>query len=191
MKKVFIIHGWGGNPQEGWFPWVKNELEGRGFTVEVPQLPHADEPRIKNWIPALKEAIGIPDEQTYFVGHSMGCQAIARYLEELPENIKIGGAVFVAGFFKSLSGIEDDEDKKISDEWLKTPLNLDQIKKHLQKSVAIFSDNDPYVSLENTEEFENTLKSEIIIEHEKEHFSGRTGTFELPSVRDAILEMAG
>ena len=33
----------------------------------------------------------------------MGCQTIARYLETLPDEIKVGGAVFVAGFFKSLT----------------------------------------------------------------------------------------
>ena len=30
MKKVFIIHGWEGYPEEGWFPWLKKELESRG-----------------------------------------------------------------------------------------------------------------------------------------------------------------
>ena len=27
MKRVFIIHGWDGYPEEGWFPWLKEELE--------------------------------------------------------------------------------------------------------------------------------------------------------------------
>jgi hypothetical protein len=26
-KRVFIIHGWEGYPEEGWFPWLKKELE--------------------------------------------------------------------------------------------------------------------------------------------------------------------
>jgi esterase/lipase len=36
MKKVFIIHGWDGYPEEGWFPWLKKELEKKGFSVFVP-----------------------------------------------------------------------------------------------------------------------------------------------------------
>lgn len=99
-KRVFIIHGWDGYPEEGWFPWLKKELEAKSFTVFVPQLPKPDEPRIDNWVPELRKVVGNPDEQTYFVGHSMGCQTIARYLETLPEGVKVGGAVFVAGFFK-------------------------------------------------------------------------------------------
>ena len=27
MKRAFIIHGWGGHPEERWYPWAKNELE--------------------------------------------------------------------------------------------------------------------------------------------------------------------
>jgi len=107
-KRVFIVHGWDGYPEEGWFPWLKNELEAKDFEVSVPQLPEAKTPRIYNWVPALSKAVGTPDEQTYFVGHSIGCQTIARYLESLPEGVKVGGAVFVAGFFKRLTNLEDD-----------------------------------------------------------------------------------
>ena len=100
-KRVFIIHGWEGFPEEGWFPWLKKELELRGFEVFVPQMPDADYPRIEKWVAVVSQIVGVVDESVYFIGHSMGCQAIARYLETLPERIKIGGAIFVAGFFKS------------------------------------------------------------------------------------------
>lgn len=31
MKRVFIVHGWGGRPDESWFPWIQRELESKGF----------------------------------------------------------------------------------------------------------------------------------------------------------------
>jgi len=190
-KRVFIIHGWDGYPEEGWFPWLKKELEARNFAVFVPQLPKPDEPRINNWVPKLKEVVGEPDEQTYFVGHSMGCQTIARYLETLSENIKVGGVVFVSGFFKRLTNLEDDDIvRSVSKEWLTTPLSLEKVKTHLQKSVAIFSDNDPYVPIDNKEDFSNILESKIITEHNKGHFSGSTGTTELLIALEAVLEIA-
>lgn len=191
-KRVFIIHGWDGYPEEGWFPWLKKELEAKGFTVFVPQLPKPDEPRINNWVPKLKEIVGSPDEQTYFVGHSMGCQTIVRYLETLSENTKIGGVVFVAGFFRHLTNLEnDDVVRSVSQEWLTAPLNFDTVKTHLKKSIAIFSDNDPYVPIDNKEDFANSLGSKIVIEHNKGHFSGSTSTKELPSAFDALIEIAG
>jgi len=190
-KKVFIIHGWDGYPGEGWFPWLKRELETNGFEVSVPQMPQASEPRINSWIPELQKIINHPDEQTYFVGHSMGCQAIARYLESLPDNIKIGGVIFVAGFFKRLTNLEDDDIvHSVYKEWLETPIDLKKIKRHINKSVAIFSDNDPFVPMDNREEFENLLCSKIIIEHNKGHFSGSDGAAELPIVLKEILDIS-
>ena len=190
QKRVFIFHGWDGYPEEGWFPWLKQELEAKGFVVTVPQLPMADEPRIKNWVNEIKSLVGEPDDQTYFVGHSMGCQAIARYLESLPEGTQVGGAVFVSGFFKRLTNLEDDDlTRDVAKEWLETPLDLNKVASHLKKSVAIFSDDDPYVSLDNQEQFANILNSKIIIEHGQGHFSGSNGITQLPVALEALLSL--
>ncbi|MCG2694015.1 alpha/beta fold hydrolase [Candidatus Parcubacteria bacterium] len=192
MKRVIIVHGWDGYPEEGWFPWLKEELEKNGFQVFVPQLPEPEDPRIENWIPKLAEVVGEADKETYFVGHSMGCQAIARYLELLPENTKVGGAVFVGGFFKKLSGLGTVIDvKKTARHWLDAPIDLQKVKSHLNKSVAIFSDNDPFVPLDNQDDFRDKLGSEIIIEHKKGHFSDEFGRIkELPLVVESILNIS-
>lgn len=191
MKRVIIVHGWDGHPGEGWFPWLKKELENKSFKVAVPQLPDPGNPRIYNWVPALAQAIGRVDENTYFVGHSMGCQTIARLLETLSEGVKVGGAVFVAGFFKRLTGLENDpEVQKTDKHWLETPIDFEKVKRHLPKSIAIFSDNDPYVPLDNQDDFRDKLGSKIIIEHSMGHFSGSSGITELPIVLDSILEIS-
>lgn len=191
MKRVFIIHGWEGYPEQAWFPWLKKELEQKGFEVIIPHLPDAENPRIYNWIPKIKEIITNPDEDTYFVGHSMGCQAIARYLETLPDAIKVGGAVFVAGFFKRLTGLEDDtEEEETSKHWLETPVDLEKARTHLLKSVAIFSDDDPWVPLDNQDDFRDKLGSEIVIEKNMSHFNEGAGIKELPIVLDKLLEIS-
>ena len=190
-KRVFIVHGWDGSPGSNWFPWLKQELEKKGFEVFVPQLPDPGNPRIYNWIPTLAKTVGIPDEQTYFAGHSMGCQTIARYLESLPKNVKVGGAVFVAGFFKRLTGLENEPGVSETDKhWFKTPLSLQNVKSHLNKSVAIFSDNDPYVPLDNQDDFRNKLDSKIIIKHHMGHFNESAGVFELPIALNSVLEIS-
>ncbi len=134
---------------------------------------------------------GIVDSQTYFIGHSMGCQAIARYLESLLENTVIGGAVFVSGFFKRLTNLEDNKVvHSVSDEWLKAPINLEKVKSRLNKSVAIFSDNDPYVPLDNINDFQNNLKSEIIIKKSQGHFSGSNGIKILPIALESLIKIS-
>lgn len=190
-KRVIVAHGWDGHPQEGWFPWLKDQLEEKGFEVIIPQLPDPESPRIYNWVPALAEAVGVADADTYFVGHSMGCQAIARYLEKLPEDLQVGGAVFVAGFFKRLSGLEDDEEVQETDRhWLTTPVDLEKVKKHCKKSIALFSDDDPYVPLDNKDDFKDKLGSEIVVMSGMGHFSGgQNGVTRLPILLDLLKKL--
>ncbi|MDP3792610.1 MAG: alpha/beta fold hydrolase [bacterium] len=191
LKRVYIIHGWNGHPEESWFPWLRRELEARGFEVYVPQMSDAGNPRIEKWVPAIAEIVKLPDKNTYFVGHSMGCQAVARYLETLPEDVKIGGAVFVAGFFKRLTGLGEKPDfEEVEKDWLKTPINLAKIKSHLDHNVAIFSDNDPYVPLDNQIDFRDKLGSKIILEHNKGHLNAVAGVTELPVVLEELLKMS-
>lgn len=190
-KCVIIVHGWDGTPGDGWFPWLKKELESKGFAVSIPQLPDPESPRIDQWVAKLAETVGTPDEQTYFVGHSMGCQTIARYLAALPKETMVGGAVFVAGFFKRLSGLEDgSEVRKIEQHWLGSPLDLEQVQTHIRKSVAIFSDDDPFVPLDNQDDFRDALGSEIVIEHSKGHFSGDSDkALQVPVVLEKLLSL--
>ena len=190
-KRVFIIHGWDGYPEEGWFPWLKKELELRDFEVFVPAMPDPAKPKIENWIPFLSRLVGLPDQQTFFVGHSIGCQAIIRYLETLPEGTTIGGAVFVAGWYnlRSLQN-ETEEDKQIANPWINTPRDDNKIRKVVNKAVAIFSDNDPFVLPENQESWKEKVGAKIIIEHNKGHFSGSDGIAELPVVLESVLNLA-
>lgn len=191
MKRVIIVHGWGGKPEHGWYLWLKKELESKGFDAEVPQLPDQDYPRIEKWIPVLAKTVGNPNGNTYLVGHSMGCQAICRYLETLPLGVKIGGAIFVAGFFKHLYDSEyDSEDKETENHWLGRPINFYKIKPHINKSVAIFSKDDPDVPLDNKEDFETKLGSEVIILNGYKHFTGEAGITELPIILEKLLEIA-
>ena len=157
----------------------------------MPQLPEAGSPRMHNWVPALVKEVGTPDLQTYFVGHSMGCQTIARYLESLDDGIQVGGAVFVAGFFKRLTNLDKDANSQETEKhWLTAPPDLVKVKSHLPKSVAVFSDNDPYVPLDNQDDYRDKLGAEIIIEHNKLHFSGPEGHTELPVALEKVLQLA-
>ena len=96
MKRVIIIHRWSGGPDDDWRPWLKIELEQRGYEVANPEMPDTDTPVIKKWVDKLREVVGTPDADMYFIGHSIGCQAILRYLETI--DTPVGGAVFVAGW---------------------------------------------------------------------------------------------
>ncbi len=190
QKRVFIIHGWDGHPDEGIFPWLKQQLETKGYQVFNPSMPDPLNPQIDSWVSHLKKQIGVPDNNTVLFGHSIGTQTILRYLESLNEEEKICGAVFLAGWIHLTDeAYETKEDADIAKPWLDTPLDWEKIKSHSDKFIAIFSDNDPLVPIADAKIFEDKLEAKIIIEHEKEHFSGSTGIKELPSALDAVLEI--
>ncbi|OGM98266.1 MAG: hypothetical protein A2915_04070 [Candidatus Yanofskybacteria bacterium RIFCSPLOWO2_01_FULL_41_34] len=190
-KRVLIIHGWGGWPNEEWLVWLKNELETRGFEVMIPEMPDTDKPTIKSWLRKLSEVVGLTDENTYFVGHSIGCQAIMRYLEQLPDDQKVGGVVFVAGWFNLTDGVWDETyTREIADEWINTPIDFEKTKQHTNNFVLIASDNDPYVSLINSELFRNNLNAKIIVLKNKGHISEEDGVVELSVVLEELLKMA-
>ena len=180
MKKVYLIHGWGGSSKsEGWFKSLKQKLLEKGIDIEAFDMPNTNTPKIEEWIGFLQKKIKNKtlDEETYFIGHSIGCQTILRYLEKLPQNVKIAGCVFVAGWF-NLKGL-DKEEEKIAEPWLKTKINFDKVKKHCNNFLAIFSDNDPFVVLNNTKLFKHELNAKIIIKKNEGHFNE---TLKIPEI---------
>ena len=189
-KRVFIIHGWEGYPENCWFPWLKTELEARGFSVIIPSMPNSEAPEMKSWVNHLKNTVGEADENTYFVGHSIGCQTILRYIEQLPQESKIGGVICVAGFFRLLY-LETEEEKEIAKPWLETKIDCEKIKKHTDKIVAIFSNNDPDVDLGDKELFKKYLNATTFVEHNKGHFDDDAEIKELPIALEQLLKITG
>jgi predicted alpha/beta hydrolase family esterase len=178
MKRVFIVHRWGGSQTSDWYQWLKSELEKRRYEVNVLAMPNADEPVIKKWVSHLSNKVGKLDSDTFFVGHSIGCQTIMRYLAT--QNNACGGAVFVAGWF-TLQGLESEDEEAIAKPWIETPMDYMKVKKNLPRSLAIFSGNDPYVPLDNKDIFKTRLGSDIIVERNKGHFTGEDAEL-LPAI---------
>ena len=183
-KRAFLIHGWEGYPEEGWRPWLKNELKSSGFEVFIPAMPDTDNPKMDEWINHLTKIVERPTPNDFFVGHSLGCITILRYLETLKENEKIGGAVLVAGFGHDLdySGYNGELSS-----FFKTPVSWEKIKKHCRQFVTIMSDDDPYVPLEHGDIFKEKLGAKLVVEHHMKHFSGDDGIDVLPSAKEAVL----
>lgn len=181
-KRVYIIHGWEGTPDSNWFPWLKDQLDAKGFDVIVPSLPDTNYPICSNWLECMKKLIGEVNADTYLIGHSLGAIAILRFLESLPEGQKIGGAVFVAGFSESL-GFRETES------FFAEPLNYKKIKKTSEKFIAINSDDDPYVPARKGEILRDKLGAEFIIVPKGNHFNEGAGFTKLPIVLEIFLKM--
>lgn len=191
MKRVIIVHGWDGHPDECWFPWLKKELEGRGYSVDVPQLPQPDQPTIDNWVSALAQIAGVIDQETTFVGHSTGCAAILHLLERQPAGTKVGRVVLVGPWLTKLKTLhkETPDDQRLAQAWLDHQPNWTRIRSVVHRVVGIFSDNDQYVDLADADVLRQELKAKIVIEHNLGHMGPDVHCLQLPVALHAVLDI--
>lgn len=162
MKNAIIFHGTGGSPDSFWHPYLKTELEKRGFHVWVPALPDTDTPDLATWLPmALK---GIYTNETTLVGHSAGCPLILSILEHI--DVKISKAIFVSGYARNLW-------KKGNLKILQQVYDWKKIKAHVEDAYYINSDNDPWGcnDIEGKYLFDNLGGTQII-----KHGAGHMGS---------------
>lgn len=184
MKKAYIIHGWGADSTSDWIPWLKKELENKDFEVFTPDMPDTDEPTIEGWLNKMKKDLPSPDENCILIGHSIGCQAIMRYLENL-ENGKVAKVILVAPWF-NLKGLEGDEEWLIAKPWLETLINFEKIKNSAKEIIALFSDNDPFVPIEDEKLFKERLGAQTFIFKNRGHLNAEDGTIALPEILEFI-----
>lgn len=188
MKRVIIVHGWGFTPDQNWYPWLADELGAKGFEVIVPEMADTLVPHIDAWVAQLARTVGELDEQTIFVGHSIGCQTIIRYLQT--QDKKCAGAIFVAGWFDLDADVITSEVEKygqivrdVSDEWIETPINFEQVKEVCPKMYAFLSSDEPYGCIdENKAVYEEKLGAQVTVLPEKGHFTTEDGVTEIPEI---------
>src|SRR3989338_4621090 len=134
MKNAILLHGTGSTPDSFWFPAIRKVLEKNGYGVWAPQLPDADVPDIKTWLPFVLKG-GAFHASTVLIGHSAGCPLILSVLENI--NIKIEKAVLVAGYARPKGDLDAEPILQNAYYWGK-------IKKNAKEIIFINSDNDQW-----------------------------------------------
>ncbi|QLB18144.1 RBBP9/YdeN family alpha/beta hydrolase [Mannheimia granulomatis] len=104
MAQVYIVHGYTANADKHWFPWLEEQLTTIGISCQRLNMPDSENPSLDRWLAHLAENLEV-NENTIFVGHSLGCIAILNFLAKQQEQIK--GAVFVSGFYQPLPNLPE------------------------------------------------------------------------------------
>ena len=189
MNKVYIVHCWDGTKDDGWYPWLDKELTNENTTVYRFDMPNTENPKIEEWVPFLDSMVKDLDSNTYFVGHSIGCQTILRFLQSR-DITNIGGILLVAPWLDLLpEAINEPESYETAKSWLTTPIDFEKVKKFTSNITCIFSDDDYFVSLSQKEEFEKLLNAKTIVVNNKGHISEEDNVFELKEILDACNSM--
>lgn len=136
MKNTIILHGISSTPNDFWFPFVKKELESRGHTVWVPQLPQPDDPDIEVDVPYILNH-GMFTNETVIIGHSSGASIILAVLEQL--ETKIHMAILVSAFLVRGDSRPAKAVKETVEEY-----DWTKIKSNVELFITINSTNDPW-----------------------------------------------
>lgn len=186
MKRIaFIFHGTQGYPEENWFPWLKTELNQLGYFVIVPQFPTPENQSLSHWLRVMEPHLPLVNEETVFIGHSVGGIFALRLLEQLTAPVK---SVCAVGSYIGLDGVTGYE---LSDEalFLQTPFNWEKIKANCRHPLIYHSDNDPNVTLNNGNALADHLGAELRFLPGRGHFNAASDTFEFPELLDDIRNL--
>jgi len=179
-RRLFIIHGWEGHPRIHWLGWLADEATKLGWQAIAPAFPNPKLPQCSEWMETMKEAVGVPTENDYFIGHSLGMIAILQYLRTLKGDQQVGGVGSVAGFATTL-GIPQIAS------FFESPVELKALKsKAKQGYVAIYSDDDPYVPVAKAEEMREGLGAKRLMLKGAGHINEEKGFEKLPEALEVL-----
>ena len=172
QKQVLILHAWYEKPENNWYPWLKTELEKRGYTVFIPDLPtmQTDLPDMQQQLSQIERTITI-DSKSIVVGHSIGCLLAMRLAEKYSYN-----KMFL------VAGWDYDDLYPQHRLYWKTPINHDAIKQNVKEIFCFSSDNDPYTTAFTVEEMSKRLNGKFILVPGAGHFTEKYGITTIPAI---------
>jgi predicted alpha/beta hydrolase family esterase len=176
MKKALMLHSWYGGATKGWCPWLKSELENKGYKVWIPTLPTMDSPQ-PDMEPMLKVIFDkkFVDEDTVVVGHSLGAVLAIR----LAERVKFRVGIVLAGWDF------DDLDPR-DDLFWPNPIDHERVRLNVPTWIVPISENDPYISPYMTERMAERLGGKAIMMGKKGHFTKNDGVTEVREILEFV-----
>ena len=100
-QRLFIVHGFEGDPHGNWFDWLAQQARAAGLAATQLRMPNPAQPVAAHWQQTLDAAVGTPDADTFLVGHSLGCISLLHFLSRRTP-AQLGGLVLAAGFARVL-----------------------------------------------------------------------------------------
>jgi hypothetical protein len=201
-RRLCIVPRWGGTSNSDWYPWLRaqDEVQSRFDEDEIlgPEIEVPGTPTIDAWMASLTAACGTGPgsaeilARTAFIGHSVGCQAVLRYLASLPAGVRTAGCVLVAGWWTV------DEPWDSLQPWLVPPgvagvpagdpaLWLERVRAASPRFLVLISDNDPFTAdwQATKAAWQERLGATVRVIPGAKHFNAT----EAPAVVDALLEL--
>ncbi len=182
-SRVVLMHGKDATPQDKWYPWLVREMEKRGVHVDVPALPQTHNPVLQGWVDVLKSLH--PTANTVLVGHSRGGVAILRYLEQLPDDQKVGKVILVATNYAKTDARHTEE--STNGFYTDSGYDWEEIRRHCDEIVVLHSRDDQTVPFENGEIIAKKLGAKFLAFDDRGLFGSTLKKQEIPELIEEIL----
>ncbi|MBD7912239.1 RBBP9/YdeN family alpha/beta hydrolase [Clostridium cibarium] len=181
---IYVIHGYTSSNQAEWFPWLKEQFKNSPVKIYIPNMPDSSNPHLEPWLEHLRKNVLDIDENTIFIGHSLGCIMALRYI--LERNIKIKGAILVSGF---INENPMDEQTEGLQEFVDGPLDIERIKSLIQSRIVITAKDDDIVPTKATQKLAKELDANLMILSSGKHFIARDGYTDFPVLLNEIQKL--
>lgn len=187
---IYVVPRWGGTPSSDWYPWLAREIERRAVDlgqlaqVQRVEMPSPDVPVIGNWVFTLDRAVDRDSlEEAVLVGHSVGCQTVARWLAGLPEPRHVRGTLLIAPWFSV------DVPWDTLRPWQETPFDFERAGHAAGRVSALLSNDDPFTADhdENARLWRDRVGADTRVLAARQHFNNSVE----PDVLEALLELLG
>lgn len=178
---IILIHGYQGNKDNHWFPYIKQNLEAHGVEVFAPDMPQ--EYTVEAWLLKLKEISEQVHEHTILIGHSLGCPAILHLLSTLSK--PVFGTVLVAPFGKTF-GDETDPEIEECNRFVKT-IAWKKVRENAGVIKLFSSIDDPEIPVDISLHVGTMLKTPIRFIENAGHFCADDGFETFPELLEYLL----
>lgn len=179
-KNIYIVHGYKAHADKHWFPWLIEQLKSDQTTIKSLTLPNPEEPIFEEWAEAIDQQIHGLDEDTYFIGHSLGTITLLKYLSQRLGEDKIGGLVLVAPFDTHLAAHPE------LDSFISHSIDYELLANHIDNRHIFCSANDTTVPAELSEEISIKLFTTIQQMKDCGHFCECDGMTTFPEIHDYL-----
>jgi len=169
---IYVVHGYTANSQANWYPNLKCQLESENIAVHVFDMPNPHAPVEKEWLDFLERNITNFDDKSIFIGHSLGCVAILRFLEDKNTD-NIESLFLVSGF------VEDSPIPELSG-FVKGEINYSKLLQTIKNRVVVSAVDDDIVPYSYSRVLAKKLNAKFKLLETGKHFIDRDGFTEFP-----------
>lgn len=181
MYDYVIIHASFGHPFEHWYSWLFKKLTSQGKNVLIPQFPCGkEEQNYENWCKIMDAYRPYVNENTSYIGHSIGPAFIIDYLAD--NKLKAKNLYLVAPLYDKIDIPDYDYVNSTFFECDK----LSTIPNLVNMSICYISRNDPYVPNQLSERIAEIINATKIYVDDAGHFNTSSGYVEFMKLLEDI-----